>query len=153
MNIAIIAHDSKKELMIQFCIAYCGILCKHQICATGTTGKLVEEATGLNIVKFLSGAQGGDQQIASRIACNEIDMVLFFRDPLTVKEHEPNEMNLAECTMMAGIPNAPSVYAPTANKELCKERQKKVISSMVQYGYITQEEADKIDQSFIDNIK
>ena len=66
---------------------------------------------------------------------------------------EPNEMNLPECTMMAGIPNAPSVYAPTANKELCKERQKKVISSMVQYGYITQEEADKIDQSFIDNIK
>lgn len=66
---------------------------------------------------------------------------------------EPEEMTLAESTMMAGIPNAPSVYAPTANKKLCKERQKKVISSMVRYGYITQETADNIDQSFIDNIK
>jgi methylglyoxal synthase len=109
MNIAIIAHDSKKELMIQFCIAYCGILCKHQICATGTTGKLVEEATGLNIVKFLSGAQGGDQQIASRIACNEIDMVLFFRDPLTVKEHEPNEMNLLRLCDVHNIPIATNI--------------------------------------------
>ncbi|WMJ21860.1 methylglyoxal synthase [Paludicola sp. MB14-C6] len=109
MNIAIIAHDSKKELMIQFCIAYCGILCKHQICATGTTGKLVEEATGLNIVKFLSGVQGGDQQIASRIACNEIDMVLFFRDPLTVKEHEPNEMNLLRLCDVHNIPIATNI--------------------------------------------
>ncbi len=66
---------------------------------------------------------------------------------------EPSEMTLAEATMMAGIPNAPSVYAPTANKKLCKERQKKVINSMVEYGYITQEQADQIDQSFIDNIK
>ena len=82
MNIAIIAHDSKKELMVQFCIAYCGILSRHNICATGTTGKLVSEATGLNIQRFLSGSQGGDQQIAARIACNEIDMLLFFRDPL-----------------------------------------------------------------------
>lgn len=65
---------------------------------------------------------------------------------------EPEEMTLAESAMMAGIPNAPSVYAPTANKKLCKERQQKVISSMVKYEYITQEEADSIDQSFIDNI-
>ncbi len=72
MNIALIAHDAKKELMIQFCIAYCGILSKQNLCATGTTGKLVSEATGLKVDRFLSGAQGGDQQIASRIACNEI---------------------------------------------------------------------------------
>ena len=83
MNIALMAHDSKKELMTQFCIAYCGILSRHSLCATGTTGKLVAEATGLEIQRFLSGSQGGDQQIASRIACNEIDLLLMFRDPLT----------------------------------------------------------------------
>ncbi|MEG2429025.1 MAG: methylglyoxal synthase [Oscillospiraceae bacterium] len=109
MKIAIIAHDSKKELMIQFCIAYCGILCKHSLCATGTTGKLVSEATGLVINKFLSGIQGGDQQIASCIACNEIDMVLFFRDPLTVKAHEPNEMNLLRLCDVHNIPIATNI--------------------------------------------
>ena len=94
MNIALIAHDSKKELMVQFCIAYCGVLSHHSICATGATGKLVAEATGLNVFRFLGGNQGGDQQISARIACNEIDLLLFFRDPITVKPHEPNEMNL-----------------------------------------------------------
>ena len=72
MNIALMAHDSKKELMTQFCIAYCGILSRHSLCATGTTGKLVAEATGLEIQRFLSGSQGGDQQIASRIALSLI---------------------------------------------------------------------------------
>ena len=91
MEIAIIASDTKKELMTQFCIAYCGILSRHNLCATGTTGKLVAEATGLEIVKFLSGEQGGAQQIASRIGCDEIDMVLLFRDPLTPKPSEPDE--------------------------------------------------------------
>jgi methylglyoxal synthase len=83
MTIALIAHDSKKELMVQFCIAYCGILSKHELCATGTTGKLVAEATGLNVQRFLTGKQGGDQQIGARITYNEIDMVLFFRDPIS----------------------------------------------------------------------
>ena len=82
MNIAIIAHDEKKELMVQFCIAYCGILSRNKMCATGTTGKMVSEATGLQIQSFLGGSQGGDQQIAARIACNEIDMLLYFRDPI-----------------------------------------------------------------------
>ncbi len=109
MNIALIAHDAKKELMIQFCIAYCGILSKNNLCATGTTGKLLAEATGLKIDRFLSGAQGGDQQIASRIACNEIDMVLFFRDPLTMKEHEPNEMNLMRLCDVHNIPFATNI--------------------------------------------
>lgn len=62
MNIGLIAHDSKKELMVQFCIAYCGVLSRHSVCATGTTGKLVAEATGLDILRFLSGSQGGDQR-------------------------------------------------------------------------------------------
>ena len=65
MNIGLIAHDAKKELMIQFCIAYCGILSRHTLCATGTTGKQVAEATGLRIQRYLSGSQGGDQQIAA----------------------------------------------------------------------------------------
>ena len=81
MNIALMAHDSKKELMVQFCIAYCGILSRHHLCATGTTGKLVSDATGLEIERFLSGEQGGDQQLEAMIGCDEIDMVLYMRDP------------------------------------------------------------------------
>ena len=104
MTIALIAHDAKKELMIQFCIAYCGILSKHTLCATGTTGKLVSEATGLKVERFLSGAQGGDQQIAARIACNAIERVLVFRDPHTGKEHEPNEMTLLRLCDVHNIP-------------------------------------------------
>lgn len=81
MNIALLAHDGKKELMVQFCIAYCGILSGHDICATNTTGKLVSEATGLPVTLYLPCTQGGAQQIGARIAYNEIDMVLFFCDP------------------------------------------------------------------------
>ena len=81
MNIALMSHDNKKELMIQFCIAYCGILAKHTVCATNATGKLVAEATGLPIQLFLSHTHGGVQQIGARIAYNEIDMVLLFADP------------------------------------------------------------------------
>ena len=94
MTIALIAHDSKKELMVQFCTAYCRILSQHKLVATGTTGKLIAEATGLQVQRFLAGVQGGDQQIASRIACNEIDLLLFFRDPINAKPSEPNEMTL-----------------------------------------------------------
>ena len=81
MNIALMAHDRKKELMVQFCIAYCGILAGHSICATNTTGRLVAEATGLPITLYLSANQGGVQQIGARIAYNELDLVLFFCDP------------------------------------------------------------------------
>ena len=81
MNIAIIAQNRKKELMVQFCIAYCGILAGHSISATRTTGKLVADATGLPIQLCLSANQGGSQQMGSRIRCNEIDLVLFFCDP------------------------------------------------------------------------
>lgn len=80
MNIALMAHDGKKELMVQFCIAYCGILASHSICAPGTTAHLVGEATGLNVMQYFSGDQGGIQQIGARIAYNEIDLVLFFCD-------------------------------------------------------------------------
>ena len=109
MNIALIAHDAKKELMVQFCIAYCGILSRHNLCATGTTGKLVSEATGLNITRYMSGSQGGSQQISARIACDEIDLLLFFRDPLTVKASEPNEADMLRLCDVRSIPVATNI--------------------------------------------
>jgi len=114
MNIALIAHDAKKELMVQFCIAYSGILNQHNLCATGTTGKLIAEATGLRIVRFLSGEQGGAQQIASRIACNEIDLLLLLRDPLTVKPGEPDEANLIRLCDVHSIPVATNIATAEA---------------------------------------
>ena len=109
MNIALIAHDAKKELMVQFCIAYSGILTHHLLCATGTTGKMVSEATGLSVQKFLSGSQGGGEQISARIACNEIDMLLFFRDPLNPKPHEPRDIDLLRICDMHNIPVATNI--------------------------------------------
>ena len=81
MNIALIAHDNRKQLMVQFCTAYAGILSRHTLCATNTTGNVISEETGLNIHLFMNGAQGGDEQIGARIAYNEIDLVLYFHDP------------------------------------------------------------------------
>lgn len=114
MTIALIAHDAKKELMIQFCIAYCGILSRHNLCATGTTGKQVSEATGLKIQRYLSGSQGGGQQIASRISCNEIDVLLFFRDPINRKEAGPNEMNLLRLCDVHNVPVATNIATAEA---------------------------------------
>ena len=81
MNIALMANDGKKELMVQFCIAYCGILAGHFLCGTKTTGKLISDATGLPVTLCLPANQGGSQQIGARIAYNEIDLVLYFCDP------------------------------------------------------------------------
>ena len=80
MEIAIVAADTKKELMTQFCIAYCGILSKHHLFATATTAKYISEATGLDIDRLMSGDAGGEEQIASRVAYNEVDVLLFFKD-------------------------------------------------------------------------
>ena len=109
MTIALIAHDAKKELMVQFCIAYCGILSRHNLVATGTTGKTVGEATGLEIVRFLAGSQGGAQQIASRIGCDEIDMLLYFRDPSGAKPNEPDENVLLRLCDVHNIPVATNI--------------------------------------------
>ena len=109
MNIALLAHDAKKELMVQFCIAYCGILSHHNILATGTTGKMVADATGLDIIRFLSGGQGGAQQLASRISCDEIDLVLLFRDPLNPKPSEPDERALLRLCDVHSIPVATNI--------------------------------------------
>lgn len=114
MNIAITAHDAKKELMTQFCIAYCGILSRHKMFATGTTGKLVSDATGLEINCFLSGAQGGDQQIGALIACNEIDMLLIFGDPLNSKESEPNAYSLLRLCDVHNVPVATNIATAEA---------------------------------------
>ncbi len=109
MNIAIIAHDAKKELMAQFCIAYCGILSRHTLLATGSTGKIISEATGLEIIKFLSGSHGGSQQIAARIGCDEIDMLLLFRDPLSRKPNEPDDNELLRLCDIHQIPVATNI--------------------------------------------
>ena len=79
MELAIIAHDLKKELMAQFCIAYCGVLANHHICATASTAQYISEATGLKIDRLMSGEHGGEEQIASRVSFNEIDVLLYFR--------------------------------------------------------------------------
>lgn len=81
MNITLMAHDKKKELMVQFCTAYKSVLSKHNLSATATTGRLVAEATGLPVTLYLSHNQGGHQQVEARIAYNEIDLVLLFTDP------------------------------------------------------------------------
>lgn len=106
MNIALIAHDKKKEEMVNFCVAYQQILGKHRLCATGTTGRLVAEATGLSIHRFLSGPMGGDQQIGSIVAYNRIDLVIFLRDPLTAQPHEPDVSALLRLCDVHNIPLA-----------------------------------------------
>ncbi|HHW70780.1 MAG TPA: methylglyoxal synthase [Clostridiales bacterium] len=106
MNIALIAHDKKKEDMVNFCIAYRDILEKHKLCATGTTGKLIHEATGLPVHRFLSGPLGGDQQIGARIAYNRLDVVIFLRDPLTAQPHEPDVNALLRLCDVHNIPLA-----------------------------------------------
>ena len=94
MNIGLIAHDSKKVLMQNLCIAYRGIFSKHTLYATNTTGRLVEEVTGLNINKYLAGNLGGVQQLAAQIEQNQMDMVIFLRDALKPKSHEPDIKNI-----------------------------------------------------------
>ena len=92
MNIAFLAHDKKKELMVQFCTAYKSVLVKHNLFATATTGRLIADNTGLPITLLLSHKQGGHQQINARIAYNEIDLVLLFTDPNTTEPWDDAQM-------------------------------------------------------------
>ena len=92
MNIAFLAHDKKKELMVQFCTAYKSVLSKHSLFATATTGRLIADHTGLPITLLLSHKQGGHQQINARIAYNEIDLVLLFTDPNNTDPWDDNQM-------------------------------------------------------------
>ncbi len=106
MNIALIAHDAKKKLMQNFCIAYRGILSKNQLYATDTTGRLIEEVTNLSVHKYLAGHLGGEQQIGAQIEHNQIDLVIFLQDPLTSKTHEPNVGNIMKLCDIHNIPLA-----------------------------------------------
>lgn len=113
MEIAIIADDSKKELMTQFCIAYCGILSRHHLSATHTTGKYISDATGLDIETYLSGS-GGTEQLASLVSYNEIDVVFFFRSTDPAKEvHEAEERFLRLCDVH-NIPLATNIATAEA---------------------------------------
>ena len=109
MEITIIASDTKKELMTQFCIAYCGILSKHNLCATSVTGSYIADATGLEIEKLLSGPHGGEQQIASRVAYNEIDALLYFRSTEPKGNFDEAEYNLLRLCDMHNVPVATNI--------------------------------------------
>jgi methylglyoxal synthase len=106
MNIGLIAHDGKKVLMQNLCIAYRGILSKHELYATGTTGRLIEQVTNLSVHKYLAGHLGGEQQLASQIEHNQIDMVIFLRDPENKKSHEPDINNVLRLCDEYNIPFA-----------------------------------------------
>ncbi len=109
MRIALIAHDSRKELMTQFCTAYIRILSRNELVATGVTGKVVHDATGLPVRCLYPGGRGGAEQISSMIACGEVDMLLFFRDPVSARPDEPNAVNLLRLCDMHTIPVATNI--------------------------------------------
>ncbi|MGX9133849.1 methylglyoxal synthase [Rummeliibacillus sp. JY-2-4R] len=106
MKIALIAHDKKKDDMVQFVIAYRDILSQHALFATGTTGQRIIDATGLDVTRFRSGPLGGDQQIGAMVANNDMDMVIFFRDSLTAQPHEPDVSALIRLSDVYQIPLA-----------------------------------------------
>ena len=108
MNIALMSHDNKKDLMVQFCTAYAGILSRHHLYATNTTGHMVADATGLNVHCFLSYAHGGSQQIGARIAYNEFDMVLFFNDPRS-GELDDSVLSISKLCDQHSVPMATNV--------------------------------------------
>jgi len=114
MNIALIAHDNKKKLMENICVAYRHILMKHTIFATGTTGQLLEDAAGLQITKYLAGHLGGEQQLSAQVALNEIDLVIFLRDPLTPKHYEPDIGSLLRLCDVHNIPVASNLATAEA---------------------------------------
>lgn len=106
MNIALIAHDKKKDDMVRFATAYKSVFAQHTLYATGTTGLKIMEATGLEVHRFQSGPFGGDQEIGAMIANNKMDMVFFFRDPLTAQPHEPDVTALIRLCDVYAVPLA-----------------------------------------------
>ena len=106
MNIGLIAHDNKKKLMENLCIAYRHILCKHDLYATGTTGRLVEEAANLTVQKYLSARLGGEQQMGAQIANNDIDLMIFLRDPVSPHSYESQVNSILHLCDMHNIPLA-----------------------------------------------
>ncbi|MDM8127514.1 methylglyoxal synthase [Paraclostridium benzoelyticum] len=106
MNIALIAHDEMKNTMVGFCIGYESILCNYGLYATGTTGKRIEDETKLKIKRLASGPLGGDQQIGSLIVSQDIDLVIFLRDPMTAQAHEPDIQALIRLCDVYHVPIA-----------------------------------------------
>ena len=106
MRIALIAHDKKKQDMTSLAVKYKEVLSKHDLYATGTTGTLIMGETGLAINRMKSGPVGGDQQIGSMIACSELDLVIFLRDPLTAQPHEPDVSAFLRLCDVVNIPLA-----------------------------------------------
>lgn len=109
MNIGIIAHNSKKSLIEDFCIAYKGILAKHEVYATGTTGRRIEEVTNLHVHKFLAGSVGGDKQFMEMIIRGDMDMVIFFYNPSMINPKEPDVTEIARCCDQYNIPIATNI--------------------------------------------
>lgn len=109
LNIALIAHDRKKEEMVNFTIAYEHVFKPHKLYATGTTGSRIMEQTSLNVHRFMSGPLGGDQQIGALVAQNEMDFIIFLRDPLMAQPHEPDIIALLRLCDVQGIPVATNV--------------------------------------------
>ena len=114
MDIAIIADNTKKELMAQFCIAYCGILSRHHLCATHITGKYIADATGLVIETFLAGSSGGVEQIAAKVSYNEIDLVLYFSSTVRTRDYEEAESSLLRMCDVYNIPVATNIATAEA---------------------------------------
>ncbi|WP_066294339.1 methylglyoxal synthase [Bacillus sp. FJAT-29937] len=106
MNIALIAHDKKKDALVGFATAYKDILAEHTLFATGTTGLRIINATGLDVHRFQSGPFGGDQEIGAYVANNKMDIVIFFRDPLTAQPHEPDVTALIRLCDVYSVPLA-----------------------------------------------
>lgn len=109
MKIALIAHDRKKDLMVQMTTAYRDILAQHELFATGTTGQKIAEATGLSVHRYKSGPLGGDQQIGAMLAADDLDMVIFLRDPLAAQPHEPDVTALIRLCDVYEIPLATNI--------------------------------------------
>ena len=114
MNIALISHDSKKKLMENLCIAYRHILVKHRLFATGTTGQVVEDATNLSVSKYLAGHLGGEQQMSAQVALNDLDLVIFLRDPLNQKQYETDISSLLRLCDVHNIPVASNLATAEA---------------------------------------
>lgn len=109
MNIVLIAHDNKKELIVEMCIAYKAILQQHSLYATGTTASFISEGAGLPVYRFSAGPMGGTQQIAARVSLNEMDMVIFLRDPVSPHTYEPDIDTLLRLCDMNNIPFATNI--------------------------------------------
>ena len=142
MNIALIAHDQKKDEMVNFTIAYKHVFSKYNLYATGTTGTRIMAETGLDVHRMMSGPLGGDQQIGAMVAIGKLDLILFFRDPLTAQPHEPDVSALLRLCDVYGIPLATNI----ATAEL--------LISAVERGYFTwRDTADKYKTKGLDPVE